>query len=248
MRGRITDASVVGCSWISLARKCLWPALAIESGSQGMSIVVRVRGRSRRSENCAAWSARTTAISSASRTWTLCVWRITATKSEAMQALSPLRPTTSPPAEPRGGPRRANRASSGDSATMACAPSSCRTAAPTALARSAPASSSSPIRCAMTSVSVSDVNAWPEASSPSRRSAKLSVMPLWTITTRPDPSRCGCALASVAAPWVAQRVWPMPVVPSTGAAFTRASRSCRRPARRRTLTPSGPRTASPAES
>ena len=40
------------------------------------------------------------------------------------------------------------------------------------------------------------------------------MMPLCTTATRPDSSACGWALASVAGPWVAQRVWPMPVVPA----------------------------------
>ena len=40
------------------------------------------------------------------------------------------------------------------------------------------------------------------------------MMPLCTTATRPDSSVCGWALASVAGPWVAQRVWPMPVVPA----------------------------------
>ena len=30
---------------------------------------------------------------------------------------------------------------------------------------------------------------------------------------------CGCALFSVGAPWVAQRVWPMPVWPASGSAL-----------------------------
>ena len=40
------------------------------------------------------------------------------------------------------------------------------------------------------------------------------MMPLCTIETREVP--CGCALLSVGAPCVAQRVWPMPVVPASG--------------------------------
>ncbi len=42
----------------------------------------------------------------------------------------------------------------------------------------------------------------------SRRSRKFSMMPLWTTAT--GPALCGWALVTVAAPWVAQRVWPMP--------------------------------------
>ena len=38
------------------------------------------------------------------------------------------------------------------------------------------------------------------------------MIPLWTSATRPSLPRCGCALTSLGAPWVAQRVCPMPVV------------------------------------
>ncbi len=52
----------------------------------------------------------------------------------------------------------------------------------------------------------------------------FSMMPLCTTATLPE--RCGCALSSVGGPWVAQRVWPMPVAPSTHSLrsfFTRLS-------------------------
>ena len=39
------------------------------------------------------------------------------------------------------------------------------------------------------------------------------MIPLWTTAIRPEASVCGWALRSFGAPWVAQRVWPMPVVP-----------------------------------
>ena len=42
------------------------------------------------------------------------------------------------------------------------------------------------------------------------------MMPLWTTATR--SVACGCALFSVGLPWVAQRVWPMPVWPASGLA------------------------------
>ena len=48
-------------------------------------------------------------------------------------------------------------------------------------------------------------------------SRKFSMMPL--CTTETSSVMCGCALASVGLPWVAQRVWPMPVSPSSGARF-----------------------------
>ena len=40
------------------------------------------------------------------------------------------------------------------------------------------------------------------------------MMPLWTTATR--GLACGWALASVGLPCVAQRVWPMPIVPASG--------------------------------
>ena len=43
------------------------------------------------------------------------------------------------------------------------------------------------------------------------------MMPLWTTATR--SVACGCALFSVGLPWVAQRVWPMPVWPASGSAL-----------------------------
>ena len=55
------------------------------------------------------------------------------------------------------------------------------------------------------------VNSAPLLSSASRSSRKFSMMPLWTTAT--CSVACGCALFSVGLPWVAQRVWPMPVWP-----------------------------------
>ena len=38
------------------------------------------------------------------------------------------------------------------------------------------------------------------------------MMPLCTTAMRLAVSVCGCALISFGSPWVAQRVWPMPMV------------------------------------
>ena len=38
--------------------------------------------------------------------------------------------------------------------------------------------------------------------------------------TRLSVSKCGCAFSSVTRPWVAQRVWPMPVVAGGAATAT----------------------------
>ena len=51
------------------------------------------------------------------------------------------------------------------------------------------------------------------ASSLSRSSVQFSTIPLSTMCTRSEVSECGWAFASVTRPWVAQRVWPMPVEP-----------------------------------
>ena len=51
----------------------------------------------------------------------------------------------------------------------------------------------------------------PCALSSSLSSAKFSMMPLWIRASWPSSARCGCAFWSVGPPWVAQRVWPMPV-------------------------------------
>lgn len=84
------------------------------------------------------------------------------------------------------------------------------------------------IRWVITSVSVSEAKTTPSASSFARSSAALSTMPLWTTATLFSGSRCGCELMSLGAPWVAQRVWAMPVVPAKRLG-TRASRSRTRP-------------------
>ena len=138
------------------------------------------------------------------------------------------RPTTS------GELRRAPTTTSGWAAsqiTSVNAPSSCRHTARTASGRSSVCSSSSCSRCATVSVSVSEISSWPVASSLARRAAKFSMMPLWTTAMRPVWSRCGCALRSLGAPCVAQRVWPMPVwATGSGLASSSASRLTSLPA------------------
>lgn len=54
------------------------------------------------------------------------------------------------------------------------------------------------------------------------------MMPLWTTATLLSASRCGWAFSSLGAPWVAQRVWAIPVVPVKRLG-TRASSSRTRP-------------------
>ena len=58
------------------------------------------------------------------------------------------------------------------------------------------------------------------------------MMPLCTSATRPSGPRCGCALTSLGAPWVAQRVCPMPVVDAgSGCSASAFSRLASLPAR-----------------
>ena len=63
-------------------------------------------------------------------------------------------------------------------------------------------------------MSVSLSNSRPSAISSSRSGLKFSMIPLWTSATA--PTMCGCALPTVGAPCVAQRVWAMPVAPCSG--------------------------------
>ena len=101
-------------------------------------------------------------------------------------------------------------------------------------------------RCATVSVSVSVVNLWPALPSSSRSSWKFSMMPLCTTATL--SVACGWALFSLGRPWVAQRVWPMPVAPLSGCFASSVSRLVILPsARRRSIRPST-RVAMPVES
>src|SRR4051812_20975776 len=72
--------------------------------------------------------------------------------------------------------------------------------------------------------------------------------PLWTTATCavPLPATCGWALASVAGPWVAHRVWLIPTVPGAGCPARKLVRSPTRPARLRRCSRSPVRVASPA--
>ncbi len=84
----------------------------------------------------------------------------------------------------------------------------------------------------------------PSACKAAFSSAKFSMMPLWTTTTR--PARWGWALRSVGAPWVAQRVWPMPVTPGAGLSRSTASRLRSLPGARRMVIASPSVAATPA--
>ena len=101
-----------------------------------------------------------------------------------------------------------------------------------------PARDSALTRCATTSVSVWVAKLWPCATSSARSARKFSMMPLWTSAT---PSlTCGWALVSLGTPWVAQRVWPMPVTPPRGSCLEplgQADRACPAPAAARSGRP-----------
>ena len=98
---------------------------------------------------------------------------------------------------------------------------------------------------ATVSVSVCDSGCIPRAITSSRSARKFSMMPLWTTAT--GPRRWGWALASVAAPWVAQRVWPMPACPVSGSCTSRSDRLISLPtARRRSSRPEASTVATPA--
>src|SRR3954470_3339589 len=72
--------------------------------------------------------------------------------------------------------------------------------------------------------------------------------PLWTTATwcSPEPATCGWALASVAGPCVAHRVWLMPAHPGAGCSARKLVNSPTRPARLRRCSRSPVRVASPA--
>ena len=55
------------------------------------------------------------------------------------------------------------------------------------------------------------------------------MMPLWTTATSPDWDKCGWLFSSEGSPWVAQRVWPMPVCPAGKGVPRLARRSAMRP-------------------
>ena len=75
------------------------------------------------------------------------------------------------------------------------------------------------------------------------------MMPLCTMAMRPEQSVWGWALRSVGAPWVAQRVWPMPAVPTRLAVLHRSTSVATRPAHFTPCRlPEGDRTSTPAES
>ena len=59
------------------------------------------------------------------------------------------------------------------------------------------------------------------------------MMPLWTTATR--SVACGWALCSVGAPWVAQRVWPMPILPPSGSKASFCARLPSLPSARRRI-------------
>ena len=122
-------------------------------------------------------------------------------------------------------------------ATRVKAPSSWATTRSIAAVRSTPDSTCSSSSWAATSVSVSESSTWSSASIRARSSAKFSMIPLCTSATRRSPPLCGCALTSFGAPWVAQRVWPMPIVAGGERASRRSPsrgwRACRPASRSR---------------
>ena len=98
-------------------------------------------------------------------------------------------------------------------------------------------------------MSVSERCSNPAACSSARSRAKFSMIPLCTSATRSSGPRCGCALASLGAPWVAQRVCPIPVVDSGSGLSTIAfSRLASLPARLSEEIDPSAITAMPAES
>ncbi len=74
------------------------------------------------------------------------------------------------------------------------------------------------------------------------------MIPLCTTATWPAASRCGWAFSSLGAPWVAQRVCAMPVVPANRLGSRSSSSRTRPLALTVLMAPDRPLTATPAES
>src|SRR5437660_7564521 len=101
----------------------------------------------------------------------------------------------------------------------------------------------------MTSASVSELKVWPSASSEPLSSRKFSTIPLRTIASLPSSQPVsGCAFSSQTRPWVAQRVWPSPVVDAEPFGLAARFRFWRLPTARTYSRPSSSRSAIPAES
>ena len=74
------------------------------------------------------------------------------------------------------------------------------------------------------------------------------MMPFITTEIRPLASACGCALASVTRPCVAQRVWPMPAVAVDVLPAAALRSSARLPTARTVVKPASSISTMPAES
>ena len=210
MRPRRVSATAAGSSKISFSMKVAKPPFWAASASQSTWY-------GSRSTTAPSASVTTTAsgVISTTSSWPSSsasrVCSMKATTSEARKFSPSPRPTTS------GLLRRAPTTTWGSRASTASsvkAPSRRRTMVRIASVTDLPPSTSRASRWPATSVSVSDWKMTPSAASSLRRVAKFSMMPLWMIAMRPPAARCGCALTSVGAPCVAQRVWPMAAVPS----------------------------------
>ena len=136
--------------------------------------------------------------------------------------------------------------SSSERITIENEPCSRFTAARAADIRSSPLDTYSSTSCEITSVSVSELNRRPRDSSSVFSSTKFSMIPLWMTTIL--PARCGWAFSSEGRPCVAQRVWPMPIVPCSGFSSRSRARLSSLPTQRRTSILPPSRVASPAES
>ena len=133
--------------------------------------------------------------------------------------------------------------------------------APPRPASARPPSSASSIRCATISVSVSDGNVAPGRLEP-RPQREVVLDDAVVDHRRPAPALCGWAFSSDGRPCVAQRVWPMPIVPvgrlvassfSSVCQLAAAADHAQRPAagrarRRRPSRSRGTRAAQPARS
>ena len=236
-----------GCSWISFSMKSSKPDFWACATSQSTVMGSRACGAPARSVKAAP--SRVISTTSPSSTGiTVVVRSRSAGMSEASSVSPSPRPTTS--GEDTFTPTSVPGSSTAQT-TREYAPSNSATAARTATASEASGRSRSfsSTRCATHSVSVSEASVCPAFSSRARNAWKFSMIPLWITATRPSQSRWGCALRSVGAPCVAQRVWPIPTFPTGRSPASRAaSSSPSLPARFTTPSDAPSITATPAES
>src|SRR5216683_3102303 len=194
----MVSVSARACSWISLCMKCLWPFFSAMVGVQSMRRTLRASLLPERSVSSTPFLVITSKSPSSRKITSRVCARIAGTSLATKLHLSPS-PSTS------GEAFFATTSISGDRSLItasAYVPFTFASAARTASGSAFPDFSSSAIRCAKISVSVSEANLCPAWESVSFSSRWFSMIPLCTTAT--PPYLCGCAFSSDGLPCVAQ--------------------------------------------